>query len=189
MPGYRDRNPKSASLRDVTIPTMAILALFGLVLEAGGFGYAAFILWREWQKAARPHEFFEPQWLRRILRRTVGVEVRAVAAHATASASASAYVVPQLGDGSVEQRLEQLELWVVQMLKTNGEARAQLDEKDRALEQQIKSNDEASGQRFDRVEEQLRAESVIDLRRTGWGLIAAALGLLLQVPLAVAALF
>lgn len=164
------------------------VALLGLILEVGGIGYTACVLRNEWKKTARAGEHFEPQWLRRIFVRSQSVRVQAVAANMTIDAYASAYVSPNFqADDPIEDRLQQVEYWLQRVVKDSSEAELRLENKSRELKRQMESNAEETTQRFKQINEQLRHESILDLRRTGWGLIVAAGGLLLQVPAAVQA--
>ncbi|WP_230597387.1 hypothetical protein [Rhodococcoides fascians] len=108
----------------------------------------------------------------------------------TATGHSFASVSPVLdGTGSFEERIRQLELWMSQVLVNASKAEQRLDAKDRELEQHIQAAADETSSRFARIDEELRQESVLDLRRTGWGLAAAAVGMLLQVPAAITSMF
>lgn len=164
------------------------VALVGLIFEIGGIGYTACVLRSEWKKTARAGEHFEPLWMHKIFVRSQGVRVQVPTANMTINVNASAYVSPIFqADDPIEDRMRQVEDWLHRIVKQSGEAELRLETKNRELTRQIQSNAEETAQRFKEIGEQLRHESVLDLRRTGWGLIAAAGGLLLQVPAAVVA--
>lgn len=169
---------------------VSIATVCGLVLEIAGFGYTAVVMRSEWIANARSGEYFEPRWLRRMLRRPNAIPTRTVHAEMTATGHSFASVRPVFdGTGSPEERIEQLERWMSQVLVNASTAEQRLDAKDRDLEQQIQAAADATSSRFARIDEELRQESVLDLRRTGWGLTAAAAGMLLQVPAAITSLF
>lgn len=164
------------------------LALIGLCCTGIGLGWTAVLTGIEWHDLAKPTEYFLPRSVRRLFRRSRTVSVDLGTAHTTATVHGSAIVARQINpDASTKERLRALEAMVRDIEKNYQQGDQALRQELGLVKVDVESTRTEITALSDGIREQDRRKTVENLRRAGWSLSVAVLGLVMQLPAAIAA--